>query len=265
MKGPIIMAVAASLVGTAAVAADYPTRDITAVVVWAAGGGTDVATRVLAAEMQEHLPVRINVTNRTGGVAGSVGLSYAYNQPNDGYTIMGFADANVTAAVQGGWEERFAVWHPWVIGGSPSILSVSAEAAYRTLDELIEAARADPGQILATAAAAGSIHHLNLLTIEQAADIAFNFIPYPGSAPSQNAAMAGEVSVVVTSLAEQMQLLEAGRLRPLALMSDEAQEIGDFGRVPTAYEVQQDERLLHGPTHAVQNRSCPRIGCTRSA
>ena len=237
MKGPIIMAVAASLVGTAAVAADYPTRDITAVVVWAAGGGTDVATRVLAAEMQEHLPVRINVTNRTGGVAGSVGLSYAYNQPNDGYTIMGFADANVTAAVQGGWEERFAVWHPWVIGGSPSILSVSAEAAYRTLDELIEAARADPGQILATAAAAGSIHHLNLLTIEQAADIAFNFIPYPGSAPSQNAAMAGEVSVVVTSLAEQMQLLEAGRLRPLALMSDEAQEIGDFGRVPTAYEV----------------------------
>lgn len=231
------LAIALTLGGAAAASADYPTRDITAVVVWAAGGGTDVATRIVAAEMEKHLPVRINVTNRTGGVAGSVGLSYAYGQPVDGYTLMGFADANVTAAVQGGWEERFDVWHPWVIGGAPSILSVAADAPWESLEALIEAAQAEPGQIRATASAAGSIHHLNLLSLEQAADISFNFIPYPGSAPAQNATIAGEVSVVVTSLAEQLQLLEAERLRPLALMADEPQEVAGFGLVPTAYEI----------------------------
>ncbi len=237
LQKTIGLAMAFSLAGASTAAADYPTRDITAVVVWAAGGGTDVATRIVGAEMEKHLPVRINVTNRTGGVAGSVGLSYAYGQPADGYTLMGFADANVTAAVQGGWEERFDVWHPWVIGGAPSILSVAADAPWQSLEELIEAAEAEPGQLRATASAAGSIHHLNLLTLEEAAGISFNFIPYPGSAPAQNATIAGEVSVVVTSLAEQQQLLEAERLRPLALMTDDAQEIAGFGLVPSAYEV----------------------------
>ena len=237
LQKTIGLALAFSLAGAATAVADYPSRDISAVVGWAAGGGLDIATRIVGAEMQNELPVRVNVTNRTGGVAGSEGMSYAYSQPNDGYTIIGIADANVSAAVQGGWDQRIAVWHPWIIGGSPSLLSVGADAPWQSLDELLEAARAEPGQIRAAASGAGSIHHLNLLALEQAADVAFNFIPYPGSAPSQNATIAGEVSVVVTSLAEQLQLLQARRLRPLALMSEDAQEIAGFGEAPSAYAV----------------------------
>ena len=222
---------------TTSSAEDYPSRDITIVVGWAAGGGLDIAARVVGSEMQRALPVRINVVNRTGGVAGSEGMGFAYGQPNDGYTIIGIADANVTAAVQGGWQERIAVWHPWIIGGSPSVLAVAADAPYDSLPALIEAAQAAPGEIRAAASGAGSIHHLNFMALEGAAGVSFNFIPYPGSAPSQNAAVAGEVSVVVTSLAEQKQLLEAGRLRPLAVMAEAGQEIAGFGEVPSAYEV----------------------------
>ena len=71
----------------------------------------------------------------------------------------------------------------------------------------VAAAKADPGSIPAAASGAGSIHHLNLLAIEKGADVTFKFVPYKGSAPGQEAALAGEVALVVTSLAEQAPLI----------------------------------------------------------
>jgi tripartite-type tricarboxylate transporter receptor subunit TctC len=216
-------------------AQDYPTRDITNVIVWAAGGGTDTANRLVMAEMQERLPVRINVTNRTGGVGGSVGMSYVFEQPADGYTLAGISESVVTAGVQGGWDQRVDVWHPFIIGGSPDLVSVSANAPWQTLEELIEAAKAEPGTIPAGASAAGSIHHLNLLAFEQGTGTSFNYIPYDGSAPAQNAAVAGEVQLVITSVAEQQQLLRAGRLRPLAMLVEGDMELEGVGTIPSAF------------------------------
>lgn len=220
---------------TQAQAQDYPTRDITNVIVWAAGGGTDTANRLVMAEMQECLPVRINVTNRTGGVGGSVGMSYVFEQPADGYTLAGISESVVTAGVQGGWDQRVDVWYPFIIGGSPDLVSVSANAPWQTLEELIEAARAEPGTIPAGASAAGSIHHLNLLAFEQGTGTSFNYIPYDGSAPAQNAAVAGEVQLVITSVAEQQQLLRAGRLRPLAMLVETDMELEGVGTIPSAF------------------------------
>jgi tripartite-type tricarboxylate transporter receptor subunit TctC len=227
---------ATALAVAPALAQDYPTRDITNVIVWAAGGGTDTANRLVMAEMQEHLPVRINVTNRTGGVGGSVGMSWVYEQPADGYTLAGISESVVTAGVQGGWDQRIDVWYPFIIGGSPDLISVSANAPWQTLEELVEAAREQPGEIPAGASAAGSIHHLNLLAFEEGTGTSFNYIPYDGSAPAQNAAVAGEVQVVITSLAEQQQLLRAGRLRPLAMLVENDMELEGVGTIPSAFD-----------------------------
>lgn len=236
MKRILGWAAAAVLSGTvAAHAADYPTRDITDVVVWSAGGGTDVCNRIVAAEMQNFLPVRINVTNKPGGVAGSIGMSYVYSQPADGYTIVGLSESVVTAAVQGGWDQKMDVWYPFIIAGSPDVISVTASAPYKTLDELIDAAKADPGAIKASAGGAGSIHHLNLLALMAGTDAKFNFIPYPGSAPAQTAAMTGEVTVVVTSLAEQQQLIKGGKLRALGMLVPDAFELEGAGEIPSAF------------------------------
>ena len=224
----------AALAGTA-LAADFPSRDVTNVVVWAAGGGTDVSNRIVAAEMQKFLPVRINVTNKPGGVGGSLGMSFVHGQPADGYTMVGLSESCVTAAVQGGWNERMDVWYPFIIGGSPDVVSVGADAPYQTLAELIEAAKAAPGSIRASASGAGSIHHLNLLALMDGTGAAFNFIPYSGSAPGQTAAMTGEVSVVVTSLAEQQELLKGGKLRPLAMLVPEPVEVAGVGTIPSAF------------------------------
>ncbi|ASJ74158.1 Bug family tripartite tricarboxylate transporter substrate binding protein [Granulosicoccus antarcticus] len=223
-------------VGSASMAQEYPYRDITTAVVWSAGGGTDSINRMIMAEMEKHLPVSINVVNQTGGVAGSNGMVYVKNQADDGYTLVGLSESNVTAAVQGGWDQRFDFWFPFIVGGSPDLISVPAESPYTTLQELIDAAKAKPGSIPAAASGAGGIHHLNLLAIQNGTDATFNFIPYGGSAPGQEAAIAGEVALVVTSLAEQAALIEGGLLRPLAMLTPEEATIGDI-TIPSAFDL----------------------------
>lgn len=229
-------ALLATGLGASAQAQEYPFRDITTAVVWGAGGGTDTINRMIMAEMEKHLPVSVNVINQTGGVAGSNGMVYVMNQPDDGYTLVGLSESNVTAAVQGGWDKKFDYWHPFIVGGSPDLISVPANSPYNTLQELVDAAKAAPGTIPAAASGAGSIHHLNLLAIQNGADAEFLFVPYKGSAPGQEAAMAGEVQLVVTSLAEQAALIEGGKLKPLAMLTPESAEIGG-STVPSAFDI----------------------------
>jgi tripartite-type tricarboxylate transporter receptor subunit TctC len=223
---------------TAAYAAGkaFPKRPITVVVVWGAGGGTDTCNRIIHAEMTNFLGVPVNVINKTGGVAGSVGMAYAFSQPHDGYTLCGLSESNVTAGVQGGWDKKFDVWDPFIVGGSPDVISVTPKTPYKTLKDLIEAAKKSPNSIKAAASGAGSIHHLNLLALEKGSGADFNFIPYKGSAPSQNAAMAGEVSVVVTSLAEQQQLLRGGKLRALGMLIPEPFTVEGLGTIPSSFD-----------------------------
>lgn len=217
-------------------AQDYPERDVSNVVVWSAGGGTDTLNRLISAEMEESLGANINVSNRTGGVGGSAGMSFVNSQPADGYTLAGISESVVTAGVQGGWDKRMDVWDFFLIGGSPEVISVSADAPYQTLEDLVSAAKAAPDSIQAGASASGSIHHLNLLAFQKGTGTQFNFIPYDGSAPAQNAAISGEVSVVVTSLAEQQQLLKAGRLRPLAMLAPDSVELEGVGTIPSGFD-----------------------------
>jgi tripartite-type tricarboxylate transporter receptor subunit TctC len=239
MKGIISRAAAAALLsiglGSGVLAQSYPYRDITNAVVWGAGGGTDTINRMIMAEMEKHLPVAITVINQTGGVAGSNGMVYVMNQPDDGYTLVGLSESNVTAAVQGGWDKKFDFWYPFIVGGSPDLISVPANSPYTTLQDLIDAAKAAPGTIPAAASGAGSIHHLNLLALEKGSEATFKFIPYKGSAPGQEAALAGEVALVVTSLAEQAPLIAGGQLKPLAMLTPEPADIAGM-TVPSAFD-----------------------------
>jgi len=136
---------------------------------------------MIMAEMEKNLPVSINVTNQTGGVAGSNGMVYLMNQPDDGYTLVGLSESNVTAAVQGGWDKKFDHWYPFIVGGSPDLISVPADSPYNTLEELVDAAKAAPGTIPAAASGAGSIHHLNLLAIQNGAGAEIGAMTVPSA------------------------------------------------------------------------------------
>jgi len=232
----LVVVMAVALAAGAYAAKGFPKRNVTAVVVWGAGGGTDTCNRIIHAEMSKFLGVNVNVINKTGGVAGSVGMSHAYSKAHDGYTLCGLSESNVTAGVQGGWDKKFDVWDTFIVGGSPDIISVTPDTPYKTLKDLIEAAKANPKSIKAAASGAGSIHHLNLLAVEKGSGAKFNFIPYKGSAPSQNAAMTGEVSVVVTSLAEQQQLLRGGKLRALGMLIPDSFDVEGLGTIPSSFD-----------------------------
>jgi tripartite-type tricarboxylate transporter receptor subunit TctC len=232
-----VLAITVALLLCASVSfAEFPERDITDVVVWGAGGGTDTCNRVIAAEMAKILGVNINVINKTGGVAGSIGMTYAFSQPSDGYTLCGLSESNVTSAVQEGWDQKMDVWDFLIVGGSPDIVSVTPDAPYAGIEELIEDAKANPEKVKACASGAGSIHHLNLLALMEGSGAQFSFIPYPGSAPCQDAAMKGEVTVVVTSLAEQQQLIKGGKLRALGMLIPDAFELDGVGEIPSSFD-----------------------------
>ncbi|EWH08825.1 hypothetical protein DS2_15594 [Catenovulum agarivorans DS-2] len=228
------------LVGVKTISTDadsYPRRPLTNVVVWSAGGGTDVANRIISAELAKALGADINVTNKPGGVAGSLGLSYVNQRRSDGYTLVGLSESCVTAAVMGGWAERMDTWYPFIIGGSPDLISVSANSPFTSVEQLVEYALANPNKVKAAAAGSGSLHHLNLLAFAKGTQAEFKFVPYPGSAPSQTAVVTEEVDIVITSMAEQQQLIKSGQLRPLAMLTNEAFSADDIGDIPTALDV----------------------------
>jgi tripartite-type tricarboxylate transporter receptor subunit TctC len=238
MKKLLVLALTVVLASVAFAAGEqeFPTKDITNTVVWGAGGGTDLCNRTVSAEMAKALKVNIAVVNKTGGVGGSLGMLDVYSKPHDGYNIAGISESCVTAGVQGGWDKKFDVWEPFIVGGSPDLISVTPDAPFKTVQDLVAAAKAAPGTIKSGASAAGSIHHLNLLAFEKGAGIKLQFIPYTGSAPAQNAAMTGEIQLVITSVAEQKELLRSGKLRPLAMLVPDDFMLADVGTIPSAFK-----------------------------
>jgi tripartite-type tricarboxylate transporter receptor subunit TctC len=212
---------------------EYPARDITDIVVWGAGGGTDACNRVIMEAMGQELGVNVNVNNVTGGKAGIIGMTEAMNKPADGYTLVGLSESNATAAVYG-WDHQMKDWSFFIVGGSPDILSVTPDSPYKTLDDLVKASKANPNKIKAGAGGPGSIHHLNLLAFQEGSGAELAFIPYDGSAGSQNAAMTGEITVVITSVAEQAEMIKAGKLRPLAMMTGDDYTLKDI-KIPSSF------------------------------
>ena len=216
-------------------ARDFPSRDITNVVPYSAGGGTDSVNRIISQAMGPFLGVNINVVNKTGGATGSVGMNYVWGRPHDGYTLAGQAESNVNAGILGGFNKKFDVWHLYLVGGSPDIISVTANSPYKTLRELVEAAKTNPGGIKATGSGQGSIHHLNILAFEKGTGAKFHFIPYKGSSEGLNAAMTGEVSVAVNTLAEQQQLIRSGKLRALGMLTPDPFTLENVGVIPSTF------------------------------
>lgn len=227
----------AALLSNLAVASDrYPSRNITDVVTWSAGGGTDVINRVATASMAKYLGTNINVINKPGGVSGSVGLLEGYGAKADGYTLVGLSESNVTAAVMGGWDKRMDVFDYFIVASSPDVISVSRNSEFNTIQELVDYVKANPNKLRVGAGSSGSLHHINYLAFAKGVGGEMNFIPYPGSSKSQNAALSGEVDVVITSVAEQNQLIQSGDFKALATLTEKPFTVGEVS-IPSGLEI----------------------------
>lgn len=214
---------------------EWPQRPIELVVFSAPGGGLDLASRVLAAAMGEELGAEIRVSNMTGG-RGGVAAHYVYGRKHDGYRWLAASEAVLSLATRRAHPSTSADWHSFVFAGSPGVISVPSGSRFRTFEELLQAARAEPNRFTIAASGRGSIWHLRTELLKQFGEFPVRFIPYDGSGPSQVAALSGEVDVVHTALSEQIALIRGGRLRPLVAVELEPIALRDGTRIPAIAE-----------------------------
>ena len=207
-----------------ATAADtYPSRPITLIVPWAAGGGTDAIARIVGALLEKELGQPVNVVNRTGG-NGVVGHAAIASAPADGYTL-GMITVEISMLHWVGLTPLTPRdFTPIAMMNiDPAGVTVRADSPYKTMDDLLKAIKANPGKFKASGAGQGGIWHLALagmlkdLKVDPAT---VPWVPANGAAQAMNDLVAGGVEFVTCSLPEARSLIDAGKARPLVIMAD---------------------------------------------
>ena len=218
----------------AAHAQDYPSRPITLIVPWGAGGGTDAVARMLAALMEKELGQPVNVVNRTGG-SGVVGHQAFATAAPDGYTI-GLMTAEITMMHhQGLTRLDGASFTPLgLVNVDPAAIQVKADSPYKTLPDLLDAIRKNPGKLKASGTARGGSWHVYLYGMLAELKIEPRSVPWVPSISNADGLQelaAGGVDIVCGSHPEGRALIEAGKVRSLAILDDQPSEL--FPKVPT--------------------------------
>lgn len=215
----------------------YPSRPVTLICPWSAGGGTDRVARQVAVQLEQDLGVPVNVVNATGG-AGVTGHTRGILARPDGYTLtLMTAELNMLH-----WQGLTNItWRDcdplMLVNRDDAAVFVRADAPWHTLSELEAEIRHAPGTLKASGTAHGGIWHISLagwLTTAglQPKDVVW--ISINGAAPSLQELMAGGVDLVCCSLPEAQSLYEAGEVRCLGVMADA--RVAMFPDVPTFRE-----------------------------
>jgi tripartite-type tricarboxylate transporter receptor subunit TctC len=216
------IALAASLA-----AAEYPERPIQMIVAYNAGGGTDVAARTLVPYIEKYLGdgASISVLNKPGA-GGEVGFTALATSEADGYTI-GFINTPVLLTVPIEREARYSLESFEPIGNvvdDPGVFAVSAEGDIKTLDDLVAAAKARPGELTYATTGIGSDDHLAMLKFQRLTDTQMQHVPFEGSAPARAALLGGHVDVGVINAGEAIPYSEEGQVTLLGQMGEERWE-----------------------------------------
>jgi tripartite-type tricarboxylate transporter receptor subunit TctC len=204
------------------------------VVPWGAGGGTDATARIVAALMEKEMGQPVNVVNRTGG-SGVVGHSAIATAPADGYTI-GMITVEITMMHWAGLTELNPKdYTPLsLMNIDPAAVTVRADSPYKTVNDLLNAAKANPGKFKASGTGQGGIWHLaiaGLLRDQKIDPAALPWVPSNGAAPGLQDMVAGGIEVAPVSLPEARSLIDAGKVRSLAIMNDKPSAL--YPNVPT--------------------------------
>jgi tripartite-type tricarboxylate transporter receptor subunit TctC len=242
MKKPLRRIAALALVSGLSLAAgtalaDYPERPITLIVPWGAGGGTDATGRMIGSLLEKELGQPVNVVNRTGG-SGVVGHSAIATAEPDGYTI-GTVTVEIGMMHWAGLTDLTgADYTPIALYNyDPAGLQVRSDSEWETAQDVLDAVKAAPGEHKSSGTGQGGIWHLALAGMLDAAGIASDaapWVPSQGAAPGLQELAAGGVDIVTCSVVEAAALMDAGKVKSLAVMDSE--RLGAFPDVPTLKE-----------------------------
>ncbi len=216
------------------VSAEYPEKPITLICWSSAGSGHDLMARMIAKVGEEYLGQPIVVVNKEGG-SGQVAMSYVLNQRPDGYVIMTntrsmtelFPDPNGRLSV-----DDFKYVSRMV--RDPFVLLVREDSPFKTIEDLVAHAEANPGRITMGGFSIKSVDESLVRDFEAEAGIQFNYIPYRGGSEPVVAVLGGHIDAAVANPSEMITNYEAGKLRVLALATQE--RFSPFDDVPTFSE-----------------------------
>jgi len=228
------LCVGALAFNTSVHAQGYPNKQIELVVPYSAGGGTDLVARAFADAAKNHLSQPIGVVNKTGG-AGAIGLAEAaFARPN-GYKI-GVGTVEITMLPHMGLANFTA--NDFVpiarLNAEPSAISVLMDAPWKTYEEFMDYAKANPGKVRIGNSGTGAIWHIAAEALGERTGVQFNHIPYDGANPAVTALLGGHIEAVTVSPPEVIAHVNAGKIRILAIMADERH--AGFDDVPTLKE-----------------------------
>jgi tripartite-type tricarboxylate transporter receptor subunit TctC len=219
------MALGALLLAFAPAAAqDYPSRNVTIIVPQPPGGGTDIISRIVGAQLQTQLKQTFVIDNRTGGGT-IVGTVAAANAQPDGYTLLTGLNANM--AVNSALYDKLAYdtirdFTPvGMMAEFPFVLVVSKDFPAKSVKELIELAKAKPGEINVASAGNGSGQHLSLELFKLMTGTNMTHIPYRGAAPAYADVISGRTPVFFDNLSSGLSQIKGGNVRALAVTGKE--------------------------------------------
>ena len=232
----IVSILACAAIGAAlgAQAAGYPDRPIKMIVPWAAGGDTDNIFRPFAPPLQKALGGATVVIANVGGASGTVGAREAKGSPPDGYTLYAVHDYIHSTYYTGVSDVNYWDFEPvCLITETPSILTASPKTSWKTLKEMIDDAKARPGQIT-VGATLGSTSHFFPALVEKAAGIKFKYVSYDGLAQRMNAILGGHTDLTDGNLTQKGKV-DAGQLKFLAIATEKRSP--ELPNVPTFKEL----------------------------
>ena len=230
--------ISTTMVTSGPFAQDYPTRAITFVVAFPAGGNADLRARMLGVPISKMLGKPVVVDNKPGA-AGNIGHAAVARAQPDGYTVgiaaMGPMSVNPSLYASSlGFDPKDLV--PVVlVERAPLVLVTRADKPYKTLADFISAAKANPGGIAVGNAGSGGAHHLSAKALEKAAVISVLSVPYKGGGPASLALLTGEIEGMFEQTYAALPSIQAGKTRALAVTS--AQRLPSLPNVPTMAEL----------------------------
>ena len=201
-------------------ASDWPSRPVTLVVPSSPGGGTDVYGRILAQALTEHLKQSFVVENKPGA-SGAIGATLVAKAEGDGYTLLVASNSslgiNPVLLKSPGYDVQrdFAPVTRGVI--APMVVVAHPDAKVKTLADLLERGRREPGKLFYGTAGVGSPLYIGMRMIEVAAGAQFGHVPYKGAGAAYTDLLAGRLQFMLTDLVSVRQHIDSGKLLELAV------------------------------------------------
>ncbi len=215
--------------------AEFPTKTVNLIVPFSAGGGTDAVARALAHSVEKYLDQSVVVVNKTGG-SGAVGMTYGATSTPDGYTVTMVTREIISLPLMGLAQiddSDFDLIR--LVNMDPALLCVKPGSIYEDLSRLFSDAKAKPGTVKFASPAAPNLY---VLAIENGLNLSFNHIPYNGASEAIPSVLGGHTDFVIASPGELIGQIEAGQLKPVAIMAPERFEA--LSDVPTFSELGYD-------------------------